>query len=53
MLRFGRVVVPGMPHHVTEGGNRRANVYLEEGDHRFCLLLLEDHARKYGVQKML
>jgi len=38
-----------MPHHVTQRGNRRANVFFEDGDRRRYLLLLEDYARKYGL----
>ena len=49
MPRIARVVVPGMPHHVTQRGNRRANVFFDDGDRRRYLLLLEDYARKYGL----
>ena len=27
MARIGRLVVPGPPHHVTQRGNRRLNVF--------------------------
>ena len=49
MPRIARVVVPGMPHHVTQRGNRRANVFFEDADRRRYLLLLEDYARKYAL----
>ena len=39
-----------MPHHVTQRGNRRANVFFEESDPRRYLLLLEDYARKYALE---
>ena len=32
MTRIARAVVPGLPHHVTQRGNRRERVFFEEGD---------------------
>ena len=29
MTRLRRVVVPGLPHDITQTGNRRANVFLD------------------------
>jgi len=29
MSRVARIVVPGFPHHVTQRGNRRADVFLD------------------------
>jgi putative transposase len=34
MARIARVVVPGLPHHVTERGNRREPVFFEADDYR-------------------
>ena len=33
MTRIARVVVPGLPHHVTQRGNRRERIFFEEGDY--------------------
>jgi hypothetical protein len=33
MARLGRVVIPGLPHHVTQRGNRREAIFFEDGDH--------------------
>jgi REP element-mobilizing transposase RayT len=33
MIRIARGVVPGLPHHVTQRGNRRERIFFEEGDH--------------------
>ena len=33
MTRIARVVVPGLPHHVTQRGNRRECVFFEDGDY--------------------
>ncbi len=32
MARLARVVVPGLPHHVTQRGNRRERTFFEDGD---------------------
>ena len=33
MTRIARLVVPGLPHHVTQRGNRREQVFFEDGDY--------------------
>ena len=40
MPRIARVVVPGLPHHVTQRGNRRADVFFERQDRVRYLSLL-------------
>jgi putative transposase len=37
MARLARVVVPDLPHHITQRGNRREPLFFEEGDYRFYL----------------
>ncbi len=32
MARLARVVAPGLPHHVTQRGNRREPVFFGEDD---------------------
>ena len=34
MARIARVVVPGLPHHVTQRGNRREPVFFGADDYR-------------------
>ncbi len=34
MARLARVVVPGLPHHVTQRGNRRETVFFSDDDYR-------------------
>jgi putative transposase len=46
MARLARVVVPDLPHHVTQRGNRREPVFFEEGDYRFYLDLIAEAARR-------
>jgi putative transposase len=40
MARLARVVVPGLPHHVTQRGNGGARVFFSDDDHAFYLKLL-------------
>lgn len=40
MARIARLVVPGLPHHVTQRGNRRLNVFFSDNDYQFYLDLL-------------
>jgi putative transposase len=35
MPRLARLVVPGLPHHVTQRGNRRQTVFFSLDDYRF------------------
>jgi putative transposase len=32
MARLARTVVAGLPHHVTQRGNRREAIFFEDGD---------------------
>jgi putative transposase len=50
MPRIARVVVPGLPHHVTQRGNRRGPIFFEPGDQRVYKALLAEQARKAGVE---
>jgi putative transposase len=34
MARIARFVVPGLPHHVTQRGNRRERVFFGDDDTR-------------------
>jgi len=42
-------VPPGIPHHVTQRGNRRERVLFEDGDYALHLDLLAEAAGKAGV----
>ena len=46
MARQRREVFPGMPHHVTQRGGRRQNVFFEHADYLFYL----DCLRKFAVK---
>ena len=40
MARLARMVVPGVPHHVTQRGNRRERIFFEVGDEQIYLDLM-------------
>lgn len=50
MARLARLVVPGMPHHVIQRGNRRLDVFFSNEDRLTYLALLRRACRRYGVQ---
>jgi len=41
MARLARVVLPGYPHHITQRGNRRQDVFFQESDYEYYLSLLK------------
>jgi len=49
MARLARIVVPGLPHHVTQRGNRREAIFFEDGDHEIYLDLLAEQTLKEEV----
>jgi putative transposase len=46
MARLARLVVPGLPHHITQRGNRRERVFFGDDDYRAYLALIAEAARK-------
>jgi len=49
MPRMARVVVPGVPHHITQRGNRRENVFFVRSDYRRYLRLLGEYAAEHRL----
>jgi putative transposase len=49
MTRLARIVVPDLPHHVTQRGNRREPIFFEDGDHDVYCGLLAGQASKARV----
>ena len=49
MPRAARFVVPGLPHHVTQRGNRRQPTFFSDGDYRLYLGLLRDGCVRAGT----
>lgn len=50
MARLPRIVIPGLPYHVTQRGNRRAQTFFEPGDYVLYRCLLAEAAHKAGSQ---
>jgi len=50
MARLARAVVPGLPHHVTQRGNRRQQTFFCEDDYREYLALLGEWFGRHGVR---
>jgi putative transposase len=49
MARIARIVVPHVPHHVTQRGNRRQDVFFGDADYEAYLALLAEHTRREDV----
>jgi putative transposase len=49
MARLPRIVLPGIPHHITQRGNRRERVFFEDGDYALYLDLLSEAAARAQV----
>lgn len=50
MARLPRLVLPGIPLHVTQRGNRRERTFFEDGDYALYLDLLADAAARSQVE---
>jgi putative transposase len=49
MPRMARIVVAGCPHHVTQRGNRREEVFFTDADRLRYLELLKAYADKHAL----
>ncbi|MFZ1962688.1 MAG: transposase [Roseiarcus sp.] len=49
MARIGRFVVPDLPHHVTQRGNRRERVFFSDDDYALYRDLLREACGREGV----
>jgi putative transposase len=49
MARIAPVVVPDLPHHVTQRGNRREPLFFEADDYRLYRGLVAAAARRAGT----
>lgn len=50
MARIARIVAPGVPHHITQRGNRRQMVFFLPGDYQHYLESLRQACKAYGVE---
>jgi putative transposase len=49
MPRVARIVIPDCPHHVTQRGNNRQDVFFADQDYAVYLEILYRQARTYGL----
>jgi putative transposase len=49
MARLARIVLPGIPHHVTQRGNGRAQTFFSDADYRHYRDLLVDQCGQHDV----
>lgn len=49
MPRVARFVIPDIPHHITQRGNYRQQVFFNDDDYRLYLDLLAEFAPKYRL----
>lgn len=50
MPRLARIVVPGVPHHVTQRGNRKEQTFFNDEDYALYRSLLGEAAKKAGAE---
>jgi len=49
MARLPRIVLPNIPHHATQRGNRREKAIFEDGNYVLYLDLLADAAIRSSI----
>lgn len=49
MPRRARTVFPGIPHHVTQRGNNRQDIFFTDEDRQLYLALFKQHALDHGL----
>ena len=49
MVRIARMVSPGMPHHITQRGNRRMPTFLQDDDYAVYIDLMKTWCARHSV----
>ena len=47
---MARLVIPGLPHHITQRGNRRQQTFFNDGDYAAYIELMAEWCREEGVE---
>jgi len=50
MARIARVVVPGLPHHITQRGVRRMETFFDDEDYQTYIKLMNQWCLSAGVE---
>ncbi len=49
MPKIRRIILPGVPHHITQRGNRRVKVFADARDYALYLNLLRTYSTRHGL----
>jgi len=49
MPRTARIAIVDVPHHITQRGNNRQDVFFVDDDRRVYLSILKEHSDQYGL----
>lgn len=49
MPRIARIVAVGLPHHITQRGNYRQNVFLDDDDRKQYLSWIQEYSNEYDL----
>ena len=52
MARQPRLIIPRIPHHITQRGNRRQNVFFSREDRVLFLELMAEYFDKFSIQTL-
>jgi putative transposase len=52
MPRIARIVIPGLPHHITQRGNNRQDVFFVKDDYLTYLSILKEESERFGAKIM-
>ena len=50
MARIARVIAAGIPHHVTQRGNRRLPTFFKDEDYQAYIALMSEWCQKCSVE---
>ena len=50
MPRLARIVIPGIPHHITQRGNRRQRTFFCDDDYKIYIRFMHASCKAYGVE---
>ncbi len=50
MARIARVIAPGIPHHITQRGNRRQQTFFSPEDYSAYIELMAEWCNKYRIE---
>lgn len=50
MPRIARLVIPGVPHHVIQRGNRRQSVFFSDEDKSLYIRILKSQGKEKGIR---